>query len=401
MNNKQKIYFFSQLQTDGDQNMVDILGGKGANIAEMCKLGLPVPPGFTLATSLCSDYLKNKTLATNLKNNIKKNIAKTEGVIKKEFGGSNPLLLSVRSGAPVSMPGMMETILNIGLTSKTIPFMIKPSKNEGFVYDSYRRLIMMYADVVMEKALGLNSSSVPIRELMEKVGDVKDPYVGFEQEYFFTDENGEPLGWEDGEPRPQGDYYCGVGSGNVEGREISELHLEACLEAGIELTGTNAEVALGQWEYQCFGKGIKAADDLWVSRYLLYKIAEDFGVGVNIHPKPKTGDWNGSGMHTNFSNEQMRTNGTEELYTSLCEKLGTVHKDAISSYGSDNDMRLTGLHETQSIDKFSYGVSDRGASIRIPIYTVEHNWNGYLEDRRPASNADPYKILSHIVGTLG
>ena len=117
MNNKQKIYFFSQLQTDGDQNMVDILGGKGANIAEMCKLGLPVPPGFTLATSLCSDYLKNKTLSTNLKNNIKKNIAKTEGVIKKEFGGSNPLLLSVRSGAPVSMPGMMETILNIGLTS--------------------------------------------------------------------------------------------------------------------------------------------------------------------------------------------------------------------------------------------------------------------------------------------
>ncbi len=168
MNNKQKIYFFSQLQTDGDQNMVDILGGKGANIAEMCKLGLPVPPGFTLATSLCSDYLKNKTLSTNLKNNIKKNIAKTEGVIKKEFGGSNPLLLSVRSGAPVSMPGMMETILNIGLTSKTIPFMIKASKNEGFVYDSYRRLIMMYADVVMEKALGLNSSSVPIRELMEK-----------------------------------------------------------------------------------------------------------------------------------------------------------------------------------------------------------------------------------------
>ena len=148
--------------------MVDILGGKGANIAEMCKLGLPVPPGFTLATSLCSDYLKNKTLSTNLKNNIKKNIAKTEGVIKKEFGGSNPLLLSVRSGAPVSMPGMMETILNIGLTSKTIPFMIKASKNEGFVYDSYRRLIMMYADVVMEKALGLNSSSVPIRELMEK-----------------------------------------------------------------------------------------------------------------------------------------------------------------------------------------------------------------------------------------
>ena len=105
-------------------------------------------------------------------------------------------------------------------------------------------------------------------------------------------------------------------------------------------------------------------------------------------------------MHTNFSNDEMRTNGSEELYTSLCDKLGTVHEDAIKSYGSDNDMRLTGLHETQSIDKFSYGVSDRGASIRIPIYTVENNWNGYLEDRRPASNADPYRILTHIVGTL-
>ena len=225
-------------------------------------------------------------------------------------------------------------------------------------------------------------------------------WFGFEQEYFFTGDNGEPLGWEDGTPRPQGDYYCGVGTGNVEGRDISEAHLEACLEAGIELTGTNAEVALGQWEYQCFGKGIKAADDLWVSRYLLYKIAEDFGVGVNIHPKPKTGDWNGSGMHTNFSNEEMRTAGSEELYNSLCDKLGQVHKEGIALYGSDNNMRLTGLHETQSIEKFSYGVSDRGASIRIPIYTVENNWNGYLEDRRPASNADPYKIINHIVSTL-
>ena len=168
MNNKQKIYFFSQIQTDGDQNMVDVLGGKGANIAEMCKLGLPVPPGFTLATSLCSDYLKSKSLSVNLKNNIKKNIKKTEAVIGKSFGGSNPLLLSVRSGAPVSMPGMMETILNIGLTSKTIPHMIDASKNEAFVYDSYRRLIMMYADVVMEKALGLNRSSRPIREVMEE-----------------------------------------------------------------------------------------------------------------------------------------------------------------------------------------------------------------------------------------
>ena len=226
-------------------------------------------------------------------------------------------------------------------------------------------------------------------------------WFGFEQEFFFTDpKSGEPLGWEDGTPKEQGEYYCGVGSANVVGREISDAHLHACLDLGITLTGTNAEVALGQWEYQCFGKGIKAADDLWVSRYLLFKIAEEFGVGVNIHPKPKTGDWNGSGMHSNFSNEEMRTKGSKELFEGMCEKLGKVHDEGIASYGSDNDMRLTGLHETQKITEFSYGVSDRGASIRIPVYTVEHDWNGYLEDRRPASNADPYKILAHIVGTL-
>ena len=225
-------------------------------------------------------------------------------------------------------------------------------------------------------------------------------WFGFEQEYFFTDTKGNPLGWQDGTPRPQGDYYCGVGSMNVQGREISEAHLEVCLEAGIELSGTNAEVALGQWEYQCFGKGIKAGDDLWVSRYLLHKVAEEFGVCVNIHPKPKTGDWNGSGMHTNFSNEEMRTNGSENLMNSICEKLGAAHPEGIQEYGSDNDKRLTGLHETQKITEFSYAKFDRGASIRIPIFTIEHGWNGYLEDRRPASNADPYRIIAHIVGTL-
>ena len=169
MNFKQKIYFFSQTKTDGDQSMSEVLGGKGANIAEMCKLGLPVPPGFTLATSLCKDFLKNKKLSIALKKNVKKYIAKTEKVVGSSFGGENPLLLSVRSGAPVSMPGMMETILNIGLTSKTLPHLIAKSGSERFAYDSYRRLIMMYSDVVMEKSLHLNKSKTPIRVKMEKL----------------------------------------------------------------------------------------------------------------------------------------------------------------------------------------------------------------------------------------
>ena len=169
MNFKQKIYFFSQTKTDGDQSMSEVLGGKGANIAEMCKLGLPVPPGFTLATSLCKDFLKNKKLSIALKKNVKKYITKTEEVVGSSFGGENPLLLSVRSGAPVSMPGMMETILNIGLTSKTLPHLIARSGSERFSYDSYRRLIMMYSDVVMEKSLHLNKSKTPIRVKMEKL----------------------------------------------------------------------------------------------------------------------------------------------------------------------------------------------------------------------------------------
>jgi glutamine synthetase len=225
-------------------------------------------------------------------------------------------------------------------------------------------------------------------------------WFGFEQEYFMY-KDGRPLGWpEKGKPRAQGDYYCGVGEGNVVGREIVDRHTEACMNAGIGITGTNAEVALGQWEFQVLGRGIGAGDDLWMTRYILQKIAEKHGVSINYAPKPQTGDWNGSGMHTNFSNNQMRNAGGRGLFESMCTVLGGKHKEAIKVYGSDNAKRLTGKHETQSIKKFSYGVSDRGASIRIPIFTVNNNWQGYLEDRRPAANADPYKIMRHIVETL-
>jgi glutamine synthetase len=231
--------------------------------------------------------------------------------------------------------------------------------------------------------------------------DDPDLWCGFEQEYTIM-QGDRPLGFpKDGYPGPQGPYYCSVGIDNCVGRDIVEKHLDACLEAGLSVTGINAEVMKGQWEYQLFGKGAKeACDDLWISRFLLYRNAEAYGVTIDLHPKPIKGDWNGSGMHTNFSTTPIREQGGEKMITEICEKFKANHDRHIVDYGSDNDQRLTGLHETQSIDTFSYAVSDRGASIRIPVGTVQGGWKGYLEDRRPASNADPYKVVSQILATL-
>jgi glutamine synthetase len=231
--------------------------------------------------------------------------------------------------------------------------------------------------------------------------DSEDYWFGYEQEYTLL-LGGRPLGFpENGFPPPQGMYYCSVGHDNVTGREIVEEHLDACIDAGIDITGINAEVMLGQWEFQCFGKGAKkASDDLWVSRFLLFRISEKYGVTIEFAPKPVKGDWNGSGMHTNFSNDEMRNEGGEELFKSICEAFRPLHQEHIQVYGSNNDQRLTGLHETQHIDSFSYGVSDRGSSIRIPIAVLESDWKGYLEDRRPASNADPYRVSARIIKTI-
>ena len=233
--------------------------------------------------------------------------------------------------------------------------------------------------------------------------DDEGAWFGFEQEYFLT-QNGVPLGFpSEGYPEPQGEYYCGVGFKNVSalGRQITEEHLWQCLHAGINHEGINAEVAKGQWEFQIFGKGSrKAADDVWVARFLLLRLCEEYGVDVDWHCKPLAGAWNGSGMHANFSNTTLRTCGSKETYETICEAFRPVVKEHIDVYGAYNDQRLTGDHETQSITEFSYGVSDRGASIRIPIMTVEKGWKGWLEDRRPASNGDPYKIAARIIKTV-
>ena len=231
--------------------------------------------------------------------------------------------------------------------------------------------------------------------------DNDDYWFGYEQEYTLVDENRRPLGFpSNGFPAPQGMYYCSVGHMNVTGRDIVEEHLDLCLGAGLNITGINAEVMLGQWEFQCFGKGKKASDDLWIARYLLHRVSEKYGVYVEFFPKPVKGDWNGSGMHCNFSFSDLREIGGEQLVKDLMEWFKKNHKEHIAVYGSSNHERLTGLHETQHIDTFSYGVSDRGSSIRIPISTVQNGWKGYLEDRRPASNGDPYLISGRIIQTI-
>jgi glutamine synthetase len=234
-----------------------------------------------------------------------------------------------------------------------------------------------------------------LEETISDVGDIQE-WVGFEQEYTLF-QNGKPLGWPAiGEAKPQGDYYCGRNIGD----NISREHLNACIDAGISICGTNAEVMLGQWEYQIgAGGSIHMSDDLWVARWLLERICEKYRVEVSLHPKPVEGDWNGAGCHTNFSTKEMREDGGIEHIMSACDKLGGYHEQHIQAYGIDNEMRLTGLHETCSIKEFRYGVSDRGASIRIP-WQVERDKKGYLEDRRPASNCDPYVVSQKLVQTI-
>ena len=252
----------------------------------------------------------------------------------------------------------------------------------------------------------LNSEGIPhesnARATIDNESD-EDFWFGFEQEYFIMDTKTElPLGFPvGGYPGPQGLYYCSVGGKNTHGREVIERHADLCIEAGLNFEGINQEVACGQWEFQVFAKGAKAAgDQVWIARYLLDRLCEEYDYYIEYHPKPIKGDWNGSGMHANFSNTLLRTCGSKEIYEKVCEAFRPVIKEHIEVYGEFNYERLTGLHETASINDFSYGVSDRGASIRIPIITVERGYKGWLEDRRPASNADPYKVAARIIETV-
>ncbi|MDA0364407.1 MAG: glutamine synthetase beta-grasp domain-containing protein [Chloroflexi bacterium] len=225
-----------------------------------------------------------------------------------------------------------------------------------------------------------------------------EPWFGIEQEYTFF-EGARPMGWPDsGFPAPQGGYYCGVGADEIFGREIVEAHTTACIEAGLAISGTNAEVMPAQWEFQIGPIGpVECSDHLWVARWLLYRVAEDFGVSATLYPKPVRGDWNGAGAHTNFS-----TNAMRESYAP-CEEaakaLGPKHDLHIKQYGYAIEERLTGLHETAHWSQFRWGVSDRGASVRIP-WQVARDKKGYIEDRRPNANMDPYTVTRLVTDTI-
>lgn len=239
-------------------------------------------------------------------------------------------------------------------------------------------------------------------EVAEKHEEKHEPLFGIEQEYTFF-KGRIPLGWpENGYPAPQGPFYCGVGADEVFGREIVEEHMQACLKAGLKLSGVNAEVMPGQWEFQIGPAGpLEVSDHIWLARYILYRIAEKYGVNVKLDPKPIEGDWNGAGAHTNFSTFEMRKEGGLEHCKAACEKLAESFKESgfPEVYGQGFEKRLTGQHETCSHAQFKYGVGDRTASIRIPLH-VEKNGKGYIEDRRPCANIDPYQVCTFLIETV-
>lgn len=292
---------------------------------------------------------------------------------------------------------------------------------EGAITDVYLQPVAMFRDpfsnnpdsklILCETTL-FDGTPIPSNTrnscaaVMKRAAEHK-PWFGIEQEYSLMDlETGRPLGWpKKGQPEPQGPYYCGAEAGKVFGRAVIKEHLRFCRYAGIKVCGINGEVMPSQWEYQvgpC--EGIEIGDHMWMSRYILHRVAENHQVGVSLDPKIIPGDWNGAGAHTNFSTVETRAIGTGlQAINKAIEKLAKKQVEHIKAYdpsgGVDNARRLTGKHETASIDVFTSGVALRNVSIRIPAQ-VNKDGQGYLEDRRPASNCDPYEVTERLVKTI-
>lgn len=255
--------------------------------------------------------------------------------------------------------------------------------------------------LVLCECIGNKSNTRKLANNIFESGLEHEPWFGIEQEYTLLDKKTKwPLGWpEGGYFSPQGPYYCSVGAENAIGRDIMEVHYKCCLYSGIKISGTNAEVMPSQWEYQigpC--EGIESGDHLWVSRYLMYRVCEMYDVIVSFDPKPVEGDWNGAGCHTNYSTKSTREKGGWKIIKDQIEKLRIKHDEHISCYGDGNERRLTGKHETACIKDFTWGIANRGCSIRVPR-NVRTEEKGYYEDRRPSSNMDPYIVTSMIFKT--
>ncbi len=284
---------------------------------------------------------------------------------------------------------------------KPVAFVSDPFRGEG----NFLVLTEVYnADGTVHES----NSRAQLRAVLDAGAGKHEPWAGFEQEYtLFKDRT--PLGWPDnGFPAPQGPYYCGVGADEVYGREIVEDHAQACLDAGLMYYGLNAEVMPGQWEFQIGYRGDKKEDNgvlsisdhTWLARWILYRVSEEYGITVSTHNKPVTGDWNGAGMHTNFSTKETRDPKTgREAINKAISALEVKHEEHIKLYGHGLGRRLTGAHETCDINTFRAGAADRGASIRIPR-PVEELGYGYLEDRRPGANADPYLVAARLCATI-
>lgn len=287
------------------------------------------------------------------------------------------------------------------LLLKAVNFVADPIRPEG----SYLVLCEVHNPDGTPHA---SNSRAQLRAVLDAGAAQFEPWGGFEQEYTLF-EGRNPLGWpENGFPGPQGPYYCGVGCEEIFGRELVEMHAQACIEAGILYYGLNAEVMAGQWEFQIGYRGIEGedagilnvADHMWLARWLLHRLGEECGIRVSFDNKPVKGDWNGSGMHTNFSTKDMRNpqKGRTTIDKAI-ELLSKKHQEHIRLYGYRLEERLTGKHETCHINDFKSGTADRGCSIRVPRM-VDLKGHGYLEDRRPGANADPYLVAARLCTTI-
>lgn len=290
---------------------------------------------------------------------------------------------------------------NSDLVLKPVRFVTDPLLGEG-------NFLIMCEVFTPDGTPHATNHRAKLRTIMDNGGKDHDPWIGFEQEYTLM-KGRTPLGWPDGGyPAPQGPFYCGVGADEVFGRELVDEHTQACLDAGLMLFGTNAEVMPGQWEFQIGYRGVKSesadpltvSDHLWLARWLLYRVGEAYGITATLKPKPVSGDWNGAGKHTNFSTKAMRDEkGGMEAINAAIKALSNNHEKHIAHYGHGLAERLTGKHETADINSFSAGISDRGCSIRIPLSVAKQGY-GYIEDRRPGANADPYEVAALLMETI-